>query len=81
MMGTWGGPRTEGGTSSWDWLTTWVAGSRPASKEQTGDPGVEENAKKAWENGSLKKKKKKPRRKNNAIDKHCHFPAFKDKLQ
>lgn len=35
---------------------TWVAGYRPASKEQTGDLGIEENAKKAWENGSLKKK-------------------------
>lgn len=34
---------------------TWVAGYRPASKEQTGDLGIEENAKKAWENGSLKK--------------------------
>lgn len=36
---------------------TWATGYRPASKEQTGDSGIEENAKKAWENGSLKKKK------------------------
>lgn len=28
----------------------------------------------------FKKKKKKHREKNNVIDKHCHFPAFKDKL-
>lgn len=80
MMGTWGSPWTEDGTGSWDWLMTWVAGYRPASKEQTGDLGIEENAKKAWENGSLKKTHTHTQRKNNVIDKHCHFSAFKDKL-
>lgn len=41
-----------------DRLTAQAGGCRPDSKEQTENPGEEENAEEAWGNGSLKKNNK-----------------------